>query len=215
MAKILIVEDEKSINNLIRMNLSLVGHECVQLYDGESAITLAEKEKFDLIILDVMLPKCSGFDVIERISSTPVIFVTAKNKVEDRIKGLKLGGDDYIVKPFDIYELIARTEAVLRRTKKTENKFSLNDLTVDFSKRTVVKSGREVALKPKEFDLLEVLIINRNIALTRDKLINLVWGYDYSGDTRTVDVHIQQLRKKLGLEDSIKTIYKTGYRLEV
>ncbi len=215
MAKILIVEDETSINALISKNLTLIGHACKSAHDGIAALELIHTERFDLIILDVMLPGLSGFDLIKLIGEIPVIFVTAKSALEDRLKGLSLGADDYILKPFEMQELLARVRIVLRRTKRDENSFSFDNITVDFDSRKVFCGGDAVELTPKEFSLLEVLIINRNIALSRDKLINLVWTYDYEGDTRTVDVHIQQLRHKLGLKDRIKTIYKIGYRFEV
>lgn len=213
MAKILIVEDEKAINDLVKFNLELVGHSCYQVFDGESGLCEALKLKYDLIILDVMLPKCSGFEIMEYIEETPVIFVTAKSTPQDKIKGLRLGADDYITKPFNIVELVERVKAVLRRTKADRESFEFDDIRVEFNNRRVFKNGVEVELKPKEFDLLETLINNRNLALTREKLLQLVWEYDYDGDARTVDVHIQRIRKKLGIR--IKTVYKTGYRFEV
>ena len=215
MAKILIAEDERPINDLIKMNLTLVGHECRQVFDGEAALSEAENTKFDLIILDVMLPKMSGFEVIEALEDTAVIFVTAKIGVSDRIKGLKLGADDYITKPFDILELVERVKAVLRRTKKEQTSFAFDDIIVEFEKRRVYKNGQEVTLKPKEFELLETFINNRNLALSREKLISLVWDYSFDGDNRTVDVHVQKLRQKLGLAERLQTVYKLGYRLEI
>ena len=215
MARILIVEDEIPINNLIMRNLSLVGHECTQLYDGESAVKAIWDGGFDLVLLDVMLPGLSGFEVIKQIPKTPVIFVTAKTALNDKLAGLYLGGDDYIVKPFEILELIARVESVLRRTCGAANEFTVDDVVVNYTNKKVTKGGEEINLTPREFSLLETLIINRNIALSRDKLIDLVWASDFDGDTRTVDVHIQRLRTKLGLENRIKTIYRLGYRLEV
>ena len=215
MAKILIAEDERPINDLIKMNLTLVGHECRQVFDGEAALSEAENTKYDLIILDVMLPKMSGFEVIEALEDTAVIFVTAKIGVSDRIKGLKLGADDYITKPFDILELVERVKAVLRRTKKEQTSFSFDDIVVEFEKRRVYKNGQEVPLKPKEFELLETFINNRNLALSREKLISLVWDYAFDGDSRTVDVHVQKLRQKLGLTERLQTVYKLGYRLEI
>ncbi len=167
------------------------------------------------MILDVMLPELSGFEVITQTDGIPVIFLTARSGLQDKLKGLRLGGDDYISKPFEMQELTARVEAVLRRYKGANRQFRFDDVRVDFISRRVYRGDAEIQLKPKEFDLLETLITNRNIALSREKLISLVWGFDYSGDTRTVDVHIQQLRKKLGIEERIKTVYKTGYRLEI
>ncbi|MCQ2354642.1 MAG: response regulator transcription factor [Clostridia bacterium] len=215
MAKILIAEDEKSINDLIKKNLRLVGHECRQVFDGEEAVAAACTERFDLLILDVMLPFLSGFEVITQTEDIPVIFVTARGGLDDRLRGLRLGGDDYIVKPFEMLELLARVEAVLRRTHGADVSFEIDGIKVDFGSRKVFRDGTEVSLKPKEYDLLELLIRNRNVALSREKIISLVWEFDYEGDTRTVDVHIQQLRQKLGLKDRIKTIYKTGYRFDV
>ncbi|MBO5768104.1 MAG: response regulator transcription factor [Clostridia bacterium] len=215
MARILIVEDEHPIRNLIQRNLELVGHTCVGIGDGNEALSVIENEKFDLMIFDVMLPHASGFELITHASGTPVIFVTAKEGINDRLKGLSLGADDYIVKPFEIQELLLRVRAVLRRTKKDDSELSFDGVTVDFSAKKVFRGGEEVFLTPKEYSLLETLVLNRNIALSRDKLITLVWGYDYDGDSRTVDVHIRQLRAKLGITHRLKTLYKTGYRFEL
>lgn len=215
MAKILIAEDEKAINDLIKMNLELVGHDCFQVFDGKNALNEALTMKYDLIILDVMLPEISGFEIITRLEGTPVIFVTAKAGVNDRLKGLKLGADDYIVKPFEILELVERVKAVLRRTKSDTKYFEFDDIRVMFDERRVYKGGKEVVLKPKEFELLEAFINNRNLALSRERLICLVWEFDYEGDTRTVDVHVQRLRRKLGISHRLQTVYKTGYRFEV
>ncbi len=215
MAKILIVEDEKAINDLVRFNLELVGHECFQVFDGEEGLTEALKLKYDLIILDIMLPKYSGFEIMEYIEETPVIFLTARSSSNDRIKGLRLGADDYITKPFDILELVERVKAVLRRTKRDTDFFEFDDVRIEFNSRKVYKNGEEISLKPREFDLLEVLVNNRNLALSREKLLRLVWEFDYEGDTRTVDVHIQRLRQKLGASNRIQTVYKLGYRFEI
>lgn len=215
LAKILIVEDEIPINELIKRNLQSVGHECISVFNGEEAIHALPKREIDLVLLDIMLPETNGYDVFQQISGIPTIFLTARSSLSDKVKGLKLGADDYIVKPFEMIELLARVEAVLRRTKKANDSFELDGLHVDFRSRQVYVDGKLVECTPKEFDLLEVLINNRNIALSRDKLLDLAWGYDYIGDSRTVDVHIQKLRKKLDMENRIKTVYKLGYRLEV
>jgi len=215
MAHILIVEDEPEINNLIAKNLTLVGHQCKQVFDGNAALTESSAYKFDLILLDVLLPGIDGFSLIDRLGNAPVIFLTALSSLSDRVKGLNLGADDYIVKPFEALELIARVNAVLRRTKKADTQFTHNGVQVDLSKRSITKDGVPIEVTPKEFDVLETLIINRNIALSREKLLDLAWGYDYAGETRTVDSHIQRLRMKLGWEDDIKTVYKLGYRLEI
>jgi two-component system alkaline phosphatase synthesis response regulator PhoP len=217
MDKILIVEDEKSINDLMSMNLKLVGYHCIQVYTGKEAIASVVSERPDLILLDIMLPHEDGFSLMEqnRFHGIPVIFVTAKDNVTDKVKGLKLGADDYIVKPFEAVELLARVEAVLRRTKPKQRIFKTESTEINFDERVATVRGQIVDLTKREFELLEVLINNRNLALSREKLLNLAWGYDYFGDTRTVDVHITKLRKKLCLENQIKTIYKLGYRLEV
>lgn len=215
MAKILIVEDEFSINNLISKNLILTGHICESVYDGSSAVQMLRLFSPDLIILDVMLPGLSGFDLIRLVGDIPVIFVTAKAGLEDKLKGLSLGAEDYIVKPFEMQELLARVRVVLRRTKREEHIISFDDLTLKLNSHEVLLSNNKIELTPKEFALLETLVLNRNIALSREKLIELVWGFDYMGDTRTVDVHVQQLRQKLGLRERIKTIYKMGYRFEL
>ncbi len=215
MAKILIVEDEKAINDLIRFNLELVGHKCFQVFDGKAGLEEAFGAKYDLIILDVMLPEYSGFEIMEYIEETPVIFVTARSAPNDKIKGLRLGADDYITKPFDILELVERVKAVLRRTKADTAYFEFDGIRIEFDNRRVYKNGEEIQLKPREFDLLEVLVNNRNLALSREKLLRLVWEFDYEGDTRTVDVHIQRLRQKLGIAERIQTVYKTGYRFEI
>ena len=215
MAKILIVEDDKSINDLIAMNLRLVGHSYIQVFDGNGAVETAATTPIDLVLLDVMLPGIDGFEVIKQIPQTPVIFITAKDDLRHRLSGLSLGADDYIVKPFEMLELLARVEAVLRRTQKHTSMFSLENAVIDLTSRTTKVNGIEVSLSPREFELLEVLIKNQNIALSREKLLELAWGYDYYGETRTVDTHIQKLRSKLGWENHIKTLYKLGYRLEV
>jgi len=215
MAQILIVEDETPINLLIKKNLELVGHRCVSAFDGESVFDELEKLVFDLILLDIMLPKLDGFQVIQEIrENIPVIFLTARGAVQDRVKGLKLGADDYIVKPFDMMELLARVETVLRRVNKADKLFCLGDVKVDLSGRQVFLKDELVDFTPQELLLIEALIKNRNIALSRDKLLEIAWGYDYGGDTRTVDVHIHNIRKKLSWEGVIKTVYKLGYRLE-
>ena len=216
MAYILIAEDEQAINDLICKNLKLLGHRTAQAFDGAQAMQLLAEENFDLVLLDVMMPQMSGFEVKAKLpNDLPVIFVTAKNSVSDQLTGLNLGADDYIVKPFDVLVLIARVENVLRRTKKNDTIFAINDCVIDLAKRIVLKDGKEVVLTLQEFNLLEALVLNRNFALSREKLLQLAWGYDYMGDSRTVDVHVQKLRKKLDLQKEIVTVFKYGYRLEV
>lgn len=214
MAKILVSEDEILINNLICKNLKLVGHKATPSFDGEDTLAKIKFDDYDLILLDIMLPSLSGFEVKERMEKdVPIIFVTAKDSLSDKLKGLGLGADDYIVKPFEILELLARVESVLRRTHKESAVFQIDSVKVELRNRKVYSQDQEVYLTPREFDLLETLIINKNLALSRDKLLDLVWGYDFTGDTRTVDVHIQKLRSKLHLEERIETVYKMGYRL--
>jgi DNA-binding response OmpR family regulator len=215
MASILVVEDEEAINELIKRNLRLVGHHCTSVYNGHDAVSEIQRQSYDLIILDIMLPGLDGFEVIKKSNQTPTIFLTAKISLNDRIKGFAMGADDYLTKPFEMLELLARVEAVLRRTQKTASSFEVGEVKIDFNGHQVYHNGRLVECTPKEYELLEVLVNNRNIALSRERLLELIWGYDFEGDTRTVDVHIQKLRKKLNWEDRIRTVYKLGYRLEV
>ncbi|MDO5409479.1 MAG: response regulator transcription factor [Lachnospiraceae bacterium] len=214
---ILIVEDEPAINNLIYINLQDEGYLCTCAFHGREAAELLEQHHYDLVLLDIMLPEINGYELMEYIrpSKTPVIFITAKTAVNDRIKGLKLGADDYIIKPFQIGELLARVEAVLRRFGKTEKIISLFGVQIDLDSREVIRNGVPVDLTVKEFDLLVQLVKNKNVALQRRRLYELVWKEEFSGETRTLDTHIQRLRKKLGWEDHIKTIFRIGYRLEV
>lgn len=217
MGHILIVEDEQSISDLILMNLNMVGHSAVQANDSKEALEAIQHQRFDLCLLDVMLPGQDGFQMIDifKKSNIPVIYLTAKGSLTDRVKGLNLGAEDYITKPFETLELLARIDVVLRRYGKTNSTFTYQDVEVSLSERLVRKGGQILDLTAQEFSLLEVLIQNRNLALSREKLLEAAWGYDYIGETRTVDMHIQRLRKKLDWEDVIKTVYKYGYRLEV
>jgi len=216
MAKILIVEDKKAINALIKKNLELIGHQCVSVFDGTSVEEATRNHDIDLILLDIMLPRADGFQVMGNLTEEiPVIFLTAKDAVGDKVRGLNLGAYDYIVKPFDILELQARVDAVLRRTKKADDVFRYGDVEVNLNSREVLYRGSPVDFKPQEYRLIEALVKNRNVALPREKLLDVAWDYDYMGDTRTIDVHIHTIRKKLGWEDVVKTVYKLGYRLEV
>ncbi|SQC02126.1 two component transcriptional regulator, HTH-type [Clostridium tetanomorphum] len=216
MEKVLIVEDDSTISDLIKLNLKMVNYETKQAYNGIQALAIIEKEEFDLILLDIMLPELDGFSVIEKIKykDIPVIFLTAKSSIADKVKGLKMGADDYVVKPFESIELLARVEAVLRRYGKNNDILRFEDLEICLKEMIVKKQGTIIDLTLKEFELLSLLIQNKGIALSRDKILEKVWGYDYLGETRTVDMHIQRLRKKLDLEEKIKTVYKVGYRLE-
>lgn len=214
--KILIVEDDLHISQIIKMNLHLVDYETTEVYDGVAALEAVKQETFDLILLDVMIPQMDGFTLMKKIQpfGIPVIFLTAKNSVHDIVNGLKLGADDYMVKPFEGIELLARVETVLRRYGKEETVIAFQHIQVDLDKREVSIQDNPIELTPKEYDLLVMLLKNKNIALSREQFIENIWGSDYYGDTRTVDMHIKSVRKKLRLQDYIKTIYKIGYRLE-
>ena len=216
MIKILIVEDELPISKLIEMNLSDAGYMCTCAYDGLTAADLIEKNAYDLILLDIMLPGLNGYELFEYIKpmNIPVIFITAKAALNDRVRGLHLGAEDYIVKPFEILELLARVEVVLRRYNKTQRILTYGDLTIDTSGMIVKKDGWEINLTPKEFDLATLFVRNRNITLSRERLFELVWGSEYDCDTRTLDLHILRIRKKLGWDKCLRTIHRIGYRLE-
>lgn len=216
MQRILIVEDEEAIANLININLTAEGYRCICAYDGKMGADYMEKETFDLILLDIMLPEINGYELLEYVKpiGTPVIFLTAKSDVAERIKGLKLGADDYITKPFQIGELSARVEALLRRYGNKNKKLFFSGVEIDTDSRIVRKDGKTVDLTVKEFDLLVELIQNKNVALYREQLYRKVWGEEFMGNTRTLDSHIQRLRRKLNWEEKIKTVFRIGYRLE-
>lgn len=215
--RILIAEDDAAINELLRMNLVAAGYVCTCALDGEAAANLIEQNSFDLALLDIMLPKVDGYELLEYLKpmGTPAIFLTAKGAVPDRVKGLQLGADDYIVKPFEIVELKARIETVLRRYNMGERTLTAGDLQINTESRMVTKAGQPVDLTLKEYELLVMLVRNKNMALFRETLFERIWGSSFMGETRTLDLHIQRLRKKLGWEDKIKTVYKVGYRLDV
>ena len=218
MNKILIVEDEIAISDLIKIELEIKGYRCEVANDGETASNYIESRRYDLILLDVMIPKVDGYELLEyikQIAGTPTIFITAKNQTADKIKGLNLGADDYITKPFDVGELVARIEAVLRRYNKGNEIQRIDDIEINIIARTVKKNEKEISLTPKEFDLLALLIQNKNFALYRETIFEKIWGADIEFETRTLDLHIQRLRKKLGWKDEIKTVYKIGYMLKV
>ena len=214
--KILVVEDEAPIRDLISINLQLVGYEVFTAEDGIIAEKFLENQKVDLILLDVMIPGIDGFSLIEKIKkhNTPVIFVTAKESVLDRVKGLRLGAEDYIIKPFETIELLARIEVVLRRYNKNKQIIKFKNIEVDTEQRIVNLNNKEVYLTVKEYELLVLLLQNKNRALSRDRILERVWGFEYGGETRTVDIHIQRIREKLDLKNNIKTVFKVGYRLE-
>lgn len=214
---VLIVEDDEAIADLLYLDLSDEGYRCVCAHDGKAAADyLEERVDFDLILLDIMLPEIDGYEILEyaRPMDIPVIFLTAKGTVNDRVQGLKMGADDYIVKPFQSGEVLARMEAVLRRYGKNRKGLSFAGVAVDLECRKVFQDGREVELTVKEYDLLVELMRNKNVALHRDRLYEKVWKEPFMGDTRTLDTHIQRLRKKLGWENRIRTVFRIGYRLE-
>lgn len=217
MIKILIVEDDAAIANLIRLNLTGYGYSCRICEDGLKAADLLEEDtSWDLILLDIMLPEINGYELMEYIKplGIPVIFLTAKGDIDSKIKGLTSGAEDYISKPFEVVELMARINIVLRRFNKTDEVIKINDLTIDPENRTVKKGDMSVDLTPREFDLLLLLARNKNITLYRDTIYEKVWNMEYTGDTRTLDLHIRRIRNKVGFGDELKTIYGVGYRLE-
>ena len=217
MIKILVVEDEKPISYLIRISLKGAGYTCDQAFDGNEALDKIDETVYDLILLDIMLPEVDGFELMEYIRplGIPVIFLTAKDALDDRVKGLKMGAEDYIVKPFEVAELIARVEVVLRRYKKTEDTFELNGLYVDASSMVARRGDKEIPLTPKEFDLLLLFLRTPNTALYRENIYEKVWGGELEYGSKTVDLHVQRLRKKAGLEKELKSVSKGGYRLDV
>lgn len=217
MIEICIVEDEEAISNLIRMSLSKYGYHCTCVYDGLEAADLLEQGTFDLLLLDIMLPGTDGYSLLEysRSLQIPTILITAKSAVDDRVKGLRMGAEDYIIKPFEVAELAARVEVVLRRFHKTETTIVFCNLTIDTVSMTVSRNGIKIPLTRKEYDLLLLFAQNPNIALYRETIYERVWGGEFDGTSRTVDLHVQRLRKKVGLEQELQSIPKVGYRLEV
>lgn len=217
--KILVIEDDSAISELICMNLEVAGYETVAILDGLEAQAYIQSEKVtdvSLSLLDVMLPGKDGFALMEdlRAAGVPVIYLTAKDDVMSKVHGLKAGAEDYIVKPFEVLELLVRIEKVLERIGHGRDKLVIRDVTIDLQKHMVMKKGERVALKPMEYELLVTLAQSKNITFSREELLKRLWGTDYVGETRTVDVHIGQLRKKLDFHDVIRTVSKTGYRLE-
>jgi len=222
--KILVVDDEEHIQELIKFNLEKNGFKVITADNGRDAFQLAKDQQPDLVFLDLMLPGMDGLEVCKEIrkepsiSSMPIIMITAKGEELDKILGLELGADDYITKPFSVRELIARAKAILRRTtvKYEENNFKFGDITIDFQKHEVKKLGEKIELTLKEFELLEILIKNKGRVMTRDFLLDKIWGYEYVGETRTVDVHVRHLRQKIEKDDKnplyIQTIRGIGYK---
>ena len=216
MIRVLIVDDERPIANLIKMSLTKAGYACTCVYDGLAAADILEKETFDLILLDIMLPGATGFELMDYIRplGVPVIFLTAKGDIADRVHGLKIGAEDYIVKPFEIVELLARVEVVLRRYNKLASVIEIAGLSIDTRSMRVTRDGEEIPLTNKEYNLLLLFARNPGAALYRETIDERVWGGDYNVGSRTVDLHIQRLRKKVGWEDKLVSVHKVGYRLE-
>ncbi|MCI8505482.1 MAG: response regulator transcription factor [Lachnospiraceae bacterium] len=215
--RILIVEDNPAIGELLEMNLSVAGYRTKGCPNGEEALAvLAEDKEFDLALVDVMLPGKDGFDLLPsfRERGIPVIFLTAKDDVMSKVRGLKGGAEDYIVKPFEVLELLVRVEKALERTGRLQKTLTAGSVEIFLESRSVKRDGEEIRLKPLEYDLLVLLARNKNVTFSRERLLKEVWGDLYMGETRTVDVHIGQLRKKLGAPGLIQTIPKVGYRLE-
>lgn len=216
MSKILVAEDELAINKMICMNLNITGYETVSMQDGQEVLDyLAAGQSADLAIVDIMMPKVDGFALLEPLNKAgiPVIYLTALGDIESKVRGLSGGAEDYMVKPFEMLELLLRIEKILKRTGKSEDVLKLGDITLDMKKRIVSKENEQISLTPMEYDLLCILAKNRNIALGRDKILHEIWGAGFEGETRTVDVHVAALRKKTGLH--IVSVPKIGYRLEV
>ena len=212
----LVVEDERAISDLIRLNLIRAGYNCTTAFDGKTAADILEERNFDLILLDIMLPFINGYELMEYIRpmKIPVIFLTAKGALSDRIRGLTSGAEDYMIKPFEVVELLARVAIVLRRYHKLEDNLVYADIEADVENQKVKQAGEIVELTPKEFELLVFFMRNQNITLFREKIYEEIWGSEYPVESRTLDLHIQRLRKKLGLTEELKTIFKVGYRLE-
>ena len=217
---ILIVEDDRAIAELIAMTLQVSDYQPVLCHDGMEAFQLLQSNAYHLVILDVMLPRLDGFMLVEQLRQKgivlpPILYLTAKTDVPDRVRGLRLGAEDYMLKPFHPVELQARVDGILRRHHQKTEQYQAFDVVLDLSTHSVSQKGQPVDLTPQEFALLTMLMRHRNMALSREQLLEAAWGFDYMGGTRTVDMHIQRLRKKLGWEQHIKTIFKLGYRLEV
>lgn len=217
MLKILIAEDEEPIANLVKVNLQKAGYQCFWAQNGMEAADYMMSDTFDLVLLDIMLPGIDGYELLDYAKKLnfPVIFLTALGTTEHKVKGLRLGADDYLPKPFEIVELLARVEAVLRRYNKTKQIIEVHDIVINETSRSVKKGEEEISLTMKEFDLLLLFVRNQNIALYRDTIYESVWGGEYGEQSRTIDLHVQRLKKKLKWEDKIVAVYKVGYRLNV
>ncbi|MCI8955640.1 MAG: response regulator transcription factor [Eubacterium sp.] len=216
MIEILVAEDDEIIQNLIKINLEKAGYLVSVADDGVKAAKLMDERQFDLCLFDIMLPKIDGYELLDyaKTMEYPVIFITAMGTTNDKVKGLRSGADDYITKPFEIVEMLARVENVLRRYKKTKDIIVEDDITINLSSMQVTRGSDNIDLTLKEFQLLVLLINNKNVALYREVIYENVWESDYMGNSRTVDLHIQRLRRKLKWEEKIESVYKVGYRLK-
>lgn len=216
MAHILIVEDEENISRMIAATLEMAGYTCHICADGAKAVEQVDPAVYDLVLLDIMLPGLDGFQVMEQVRSSgvPVIFLSAMQQVGDKVRGLRLGAEDYIAKPFEALELLARVEVVLRRRGGGSQVLTYGPIVQNLDSHTVTLNGQVVPLAPKEFELLRVFLQHQDLALSRERLLSMVWGYEFQGESRTVDIHVQRLRQKLGLADKLVTLPRVGYRLE-
>lgn len=217
-AHILVIEDEEAINDLICMNLEVTGYQVTSFFDGEEVSkSLPTKHSYDCALVDVMLPGKDGFALLPELKKygIPVIFLTARGEVQNKVRGLKEGAEDYIVKPFEMLELLVRIEKVLERNGKNDHLICIYDVEIDTEKRTIMKDGKEVYLKPMEYECLLMFVRHKNKALTRGQILGALWGMEFEGETRTVDAHVGRIRKKLNWGNVIKTIPTIGYRLEV
>ena len=217
MLHVLIVEDEKAISNLIRLSLKKEGYQCTCAFDGLEAADCLEKNQYDLILLDVMIPEIDGFELMDYIRplEIPVIFLTAKAAVQDRVRGLKLGAEDNIVKPFEVIELLARVDVVMRRYKKRDMVLEIGGLKIDTGSMQVWRGGQEISLTKTEYELLLLFARNPRRAMYRETIYERVWGEEYPFGSKAVDLHVQRLRKKVGWEHCLQAVNKVGYRLEV
>lgn len=217
--KILVIEDEPSINDLICMNLEVSGYEPVPFYDGlEVSRHLVREKKYHLALLDIMLPGKNGFELMDELKNAaiPVIYLTAKGDLSSKVKGLRNGAEDYIVKPFEMLELLTRVHKVLERFHKQDlTEIYIKDVVIFPEQRIVKKAGKDIYLQPMEFDYLMAFVKYKNVVITREQLLNMLWGVHFEGETRTVDVHVGILRKKLDFHDVIMTVPRIGYRMEV
>ena len=217
MIEILIVEDEKPISDLLKLSLTQNGYHCTCVYDGLTAADTIDRDIFDLILLDEMLPDLSGFELMDYIRDLgiPVIFLTAQTDVSDRVMGLKMGAEDYVVKPFEVLELLARVENVLRRHGKLEAVIYVGGLEINTLSMQVLKDGEPITLTKKEYDILLLFARNPNIVLYKSTIYQRVWGGEYPETTRTVELHVQRMKKKVGWHERLKPVYSVGYRLEI